>query len=358
MASNSFGNLFRFTTWGESHGPAIGVVIDGCPAGLLLSEPDFAADLKRRAPGTAPLTSLRNEKDTPQILSGVFEGKTTGAPISILIENQDAQSTPYDQVKELLRPGHANYTYLSKYGVFDHRGGGRASGRETACRVAAGVVAKKLIAQEGMEVHAYIRQMGEIVGEELSDLSKRDLSPVYCPDEAASQKMCSELQQVKAAGDSLGAVVEFIAQGVPLGLGDPVYEKLEARLAFALMSLPATKGFEIGEGFACAKKRGSEFNDLFEKEEERVITSTNRSGGVLGGISTGMPIVGRVAFKPTSSIFQPQITLNLQGERSVLTMPTSVRLDPCVAVRGVVVVEAMVALVLADLLLMNSSAKL
>ncbi len=354
MGSNSFGNIFRFTTWGESHGPAIGVVIDGCPAGLALSEEDLWVDLARRAPGINSLTSPRKEPDQPQILSGVFEGKTTGAPISIMIQNRDVKSAPYDAVRQHLRPGHANFTYLSKYGIFDHRGGGRASGRETACRVMAGAVAKKFISQEGITVHAYIRQIGSVIAEELSDFQ----SPVYCPDPVASQKMVAELERVKAEGDSLGGVVEFIVEGVPVGLGDPVYDKLEARLAYALLSLPATKGFEIGEGFASAAKQGSDYNDLFEKEDDRVVTTTNRAGGVLGGISTGMPIVGRVVFKPTSSIAKAQKTLTTEGERGVLELPSSLRVDPCVALRGVVVIEAMVALVMADALLMNRCVKL
>jgi chorismate synthase len=275
-----------------------------------------------------------------------------------MVHNQDVRSTPYQEIKDLFRPGHANFTYLAKYGIFDYRGGGRSSGRETVCRVIAGVVAKKLIQEEGISVQAYIRQVGNIEAVELSDLKKRDESPVYCPDLAASEQMVAELKRVKVEGDSVGAVVEFIAEGLPAGLGEPIYEKLQARLAYALMSLPATKGFEIGEGFSAAAQQGSKFNDGFEQEGTTVVTSTNYAGGTLGGISTGMPVIGRVAFKPTSSIFKPQQTLTTAGEKSVLTLPESLRLDPCVALRGVVVVEAMVAVVLADLVLMNRLAKL
>jgi chorismate synthase len=357
MGSNSFGNIFRFTTWGESHGPALGVVIDGCPAGLLLSETDFLPDLKRRAPGQSSLTSPRNEPDLPKILSGVFDGKTTGAPISILIENRDVRSSDYTAVQQLLRPGHANFTYLAKYGCFDHRGGGRASGRETVCRVAAGVIAKKLLALYAIEVTAYISQIGAVMATELSDLRQRDESPVYCPDRAATELMCAELQKVKAEGDSLGGVVSFIANNVPPGLGDPVYEKLDARLAFALLSIPATKGFEIGSGFSGCQQKGSEHSDSFTKEGEKIITATNFAGGILGGISTGMPITGRVAFKPTSSVTKPLSTLTLEGEKAEFEMPKTARTDPCIALRGVVVVEAMTAVVLADALLMNRFSK-
>jgi chorismate synthase len=353
MGTNSFGNIFRFTTWGESHGPAMGVVIDGCPAGIALAVADFLPDLRRRAPGNHPLTSPRQESDLPEILSGLFEGKTTGAPIAIVFHNRDAKSSDYHSLQHLLRPGHANFTYLAKYGVFDYRGGGRASGRETVCRVAAGVVAKKLIAREGMEVAAYVSQIGAVVAEQLSDVTRRDESPVYCPDLMASQQMVAELERVKALGDSLGGVVSFIATGVPAGLGDPIYEKLEARLAYALLSIPATKGFEIGSGFASAAALGSEHSDLFVKEQEQIVTATNFAGGVLGGITTGMEVTGRVVFKPTSSVTKSLPTVTVAGESATVQMPATSRLDPCIVLRGVVVVEAMVAIVLADALLMN-----
>lgn len=363
MASNSFGSVFKITTWGESHGKAIGVVIDGCPAGLSITDEEINAALAMRAPGNSPYTSPRSETDQAQILSGVFEGKTTGTPISILIPNRDADSTKYEPVKDLLRPGHANYTYLEKYGVFDYRGGGRSSGRETACRVAAGAIARKLLLLNGIDILAYVKQIGSVEAKvEAVNLdflrSTVHQSPIFCPEESSAQVMMTLIDQAKTAGNSLGGVVEFVAASVPAGLGDPVYEKLEAKLAYAMMSLPATKGFEIGMGFASASMSGSEHNDSFAKKNDTVHTTTNHAGGILGGISTGMPIVGRVAFKPASSIRMPQQTLNLSGESAPFQLPEGSRHDPCVAIRAVPVVEAMVALVLADTLLLNRCARL
>ncbi len=357
MGSNSFGTIFRITTWGESHGPAIGVVIDGCPAGLELAEQDLLPDLQRRAPGSNPHTSTRKEPDTPQILSGVFEGKTTGAPISILIPNQDAKSQAYRSIENLLRPGHANYTYLAKYGIFDHRGGGRASARETACRVAAGSIAKKFLLQMNISVQAYIKQIGSIKATEL-ELSSAAMNAVYCPDARASKQMVAELERVRLEGDSLGGVVEFVATGLPAGLGDPVYEKLEANLAKAMLTLPATKGFEIGSGFDGAAMQGSVHNDLYENQNGDIRTQTNLAGGILGGISTGMPLVGRVAFKPASSIAKTQSTVTTEGQSATLELPPGSRHDPCVAIRAVPVVEAMLALVLVDAVLLNRCALL
>lgn len=334
MASNTFGTIFKITTWGESHGRAIGVVIDGCPAGLEVDESEINLALSLRAPGKNPYVSARNEEDKVEILSGIFEGKTTGAPISLLIPNKDADSSAYEPIKDLLRPGHANYTYLEKYGIFDYRGGGRASGRETACRVAAGAIAKKFLASFGIEVSAYLKQVGQAV---------------------TKSEMLALIEQAKAEGDSYGGLVEFIVTSVPVGLGDPVYEKLEAKLASALMGLPATKGFEIGSGFGAVSMKGSEHNDLFISPGK---TATNHSGGVLGGITTGMNVVGRVAFKPTSSIKKQQETLTISGEKAIFSLPAHSRHDPCVAVRAVPVVEAMVALVIADAVLLNRCAKL
>jgi len=357
MGSNSFGTIFRITTWGESHGPAIGVVIDGCPAGLELSEQDLFPDLQRRAPGSNPHTSTRKEPDIPQILSGVFEGKTTGAPISILIPNKDAKSEAYDALEKLLRPGHANYTYLAKYGIFDYRGGGRASARETACRVAAGSVAKKFLCKMEISIQAYIKQIGSIEATDL-DLDSALTNAIYCPDEKASGQMVLELERVRSEGDSLGGVVEFIATGLPTGLGDPVYEKLEANLAKAMLSLPASKGFEIGSGFEGAAMQGSSHNDLYENQTGVIRTKTNSAGGTLGGISTGMPLIGRVAFKPASSIAKSQSTVTTEGHPATLELPPGSRHDPCVAIRAVPVVEAMVALELADAVLLNRCARL
>jgi chorismate synthase len=357
MGSNSFGTIFKITTWGESHGPAIGVVVDGCPAGLELSEKDLLPDLQRRAPGSNPHTSTRKEPDTPQILSGVFEGKTTGAPISILIPNKDAKSGAYDALEKLLRPGHANYTYLAKYGIFDYRGGGRASGRETACRVAAGCVAKKFLSQMEISIQAYIKQIGSIEAIELN-LDSAPTNIVYCPDEKASEQMVLELERVRLEGDSIGGVVEFVATGLPTGLGDPVYEKLEANLAKAMLSLPASKGFEIGSGFEGAAMHGSSHNDLYENQSGAIRTKTNSAGGIIGGISTGMPLLGRVAFKPASSIDKIQSTVTTEGHPAILELPPSSRHDPCVAIRAVPVVEAMVALVLVDAVLLNRCARI
>ena len=357
MASNSFGNIFRITTWGESHGKAIGVVIDGCPAGIHLSDADINQALALRMPGKSAFTSPRREADTAEIYSGVFEGVTTGAPISIIILNQDADPSKYEPIKSLLRAGHANYTYTQKYGVFDHRGGGRASARETACRVAAGAVAQKLLDREEIQVISFMRSIGEIHSE-LSSIdainhSARIMdSSLFCADPIAEEKMQQAIEDAKSAGDSLGGVVEFVIHNMPAGLGDPIYEKLEANLAKAMLSLPATKGFEIGEGFMAAKMQGSEHNDIFIAADKNP-TATNHAGGTLGGISTGMPLYGRVAFKPTSSINKPQATIDFQGEQRTFQLPEGSRHDPCVAIRAVPVVSAMCQLVIADALLLN-----
>lgn len=363
MASNSFGNIFKITTWGESHGKAIGVVIDGCPAGLEINDNEINAALGLRAPGRNPFTSPRTEGDKGEIFSGVFEGKTTGAPICIIIPNQDVDSSKYEPIKDLLRPGHANYTYLEKYGIFDYRGGGRASARETACRVAAGAIAKKLLEHYGIHLTAYIKQIGSVeaaIAEDDLEVIRNATyeSPIFCPDKNATTAMAALIEKAKVEGDSLGGIVEFIAEAVPLGLGDPVYEKLEANLAHAMMGLPATKGFEIGSGFRSVVMHGSEHNDSFTKESGEVQTQTNYAGGTLGGISTGMPIIGRVVFKPTSSIMKPQDTLTTNGEKATFQLPAGSRHDPCVAIRAVPIVEAMAALVLVDALLLNRCVKL
>lgn len=364
MASNFFGQIFRVTTFGESHGPGIGAVIDGCPAGLPLSEEEINGQLALRQPGKSPFTSPRKEEDRVEILSGVFEGRTTGAPIALWIRNKDADSKPYEPIRNLYRPGHANFTYLKKYGIFDDRGGGRASARETAARVAAGAVAKKLLAHYQIDCVAFIAEIGGVALEncDLSDLEalrKRTYAnPIFCPDERTSQQMVEKLAEAKEEGDSLGGIIACVAHA-PSGLGDPVYGKLEAMLAAAMLSLPATKGFEIGAGFQAARLKGSEHNDGFDLDTEgQVRTATNFAGGTLGGISTGSPLYFRVAFKPTSSIKKSQATVTLQGEKSLFQLPESARHDPCVAIRGVPVVEAMAALVLADALLMGRNARL
>lgn len=363
MASNSFGSIFRITTWGESHGKGIGVVIDGCPAGLEISEEDINTALALRMPGRNQYTTPRKEPDVGEIYSGVFEGKTTGAPISIVIHNKDADSSKYEPIKKLLRPGHANYTYIEKYGSFDYRGGGRSSARETACRVAAGAVAKKLLDHYGIIAAAYIKAVHDIeatIDVENLQQVKQDTyeNPVFCPDAKAAKAIMDKIEEYKELGDSLGGVIEFAANNLPVGLGDPVYEKIEANLARAMMTLPATKGFEIGEGFHAARMLGSTHNDAFETKEGHVQTKTNKAGGTLGGITNGMPLVGRVAFKPTSSIKKAQETVDLEGKKKEFKLPEGSRHDPCVAIRAVPIVEAMLSLVIADAILMNRCAKL
>lgn len=361
MASNSFGKIFKITTFGESHGKEIGVVIDGCPSGLKIDEEYINQALELRAGGKSACTTPRKETDIAEIMSGVFEGKTTGAPICITIKNQDADSSKYEPIKDILRPGHANFTYLKKFGIFDYKGGGRASARETACRVAAGAIALKFLEQNGILVSAYLKQVGNVVAtipDDFDALEKNKiLSPIFCPDLKASNLMTALIEEVKQEGDSIGGVVEFIVLNAVVGLGSPVYEKLEAILASAMMSIPAAKGFEIGDGFESVTKKGSEHNDLFIKTDHRVETSTNHAGGILAGITTGMPIIGRVAFKPTSSIKGVQNSLTIDGEPCILELPTGSRHDACVAIRAVAVVKAMAAIVLADALLCNRGSR-
>lgn len=359
MASNFFGQIFRISTFGESHGPAIGVVIDGCPAGLSLSKQDIDEDLSKRQGGNTTFTTPRKEKDEVEILSGLFDGKTTGAPIAILIRNKEADSSQYDTLKSIYRPGHANFTYLEKYKIFDHRGGGRASARETVARVAAGAIAKKMLAHFHIECLAFLSGVGEINTQSFEDSSllelrkKIETSSIFCPDSEAEIKMIDELKRIQKEKDSIGGIVTCIAN-IPSGLGDPIYNKLEANLAFAMLSIPASKGFEIGSGFAATRMKGSEHNDPFDIDQnKKVILTSNRAGGVLGGISTGSPLIFRVPFKPTSSIRIPQNTVNLQKEKTALQMPETGRHDLCVAIRAVPVIEAMTAIVLADALLMN-----
>ena len=324
---------------------------------------DINEALALRAPGKSPYTTPRKETDHAQLYSGVLQGKTTGAPISIVIPNVDAKSDSYEPIKNILRPGHANFTYLEKYGVFDYRGGGRASARETACRVAAGAIAKKLLQHFGVQTGAYLAAVGGIQvaihHEDLKELHTATLTnPIFCPDPIAADRIMARITQAKNNGDSLGGIVAFMACGLPVGLGDPIYDKLEANLAKAMLSIPATKGFEIGDGFAAASLSGSLNNDLFINEKNQIKTRTNHAGGTLGGISTGMPLFGRVAFKPTSSINRAQESVNTEGLETDFKLPEGSRHDPCVAIRAVPVVDAMCALVLADALLMNRSARL
>ncbi|NQE06193.1 Chorismate synthase [ANME-1 cluster archaeon GoMg1] len=350
MSGNTFGNIFRVTTWGESHGAAMGVVVDGCPAELELSEADVQHELDRRKPGVSELTTERKEADEVNILSGVFDGKTLGTPISMLVWNKDMDSSPYERIKNVARPGQADFTYQMKYGIRDYRGGGRASGRETAARVAAGAIAKKILATHDIQILGHVVEIGGIIAKEveIEELKANvDKNAVRCADSEAAGKMEVLIKQVKAAGDSVGGIVEVIAFGVPTGLGEPVFDKLDAELANALMSIGAVKGVEIGAGFAAARMKGSEMNDEFIIKEGRIRTRTNNAGGILGGISTGAPVVCRIAVKPTASISKPQRSVDMAKMEEV-ELKIEGRHDPCICPRIVPVAEAMVALVLAD----------
>ena len=349
---SSFGQLFRITTWGESHGGGVGVVIDGCPPRLELSDEDIQRDLDRRRPGQSAIVTPRDETDRCRILSGVFEGRTLGTPISILVKNKDAKPEAYSEMKTAFRPSHADFTYEAKYGIRNWQGGGRASARETVGRVAAGAVAKKIlseISQGRFEIVAYVTQIHEItarIDRSSVRLEAVERNAVRCPDEAAAELMTALIQSVRAEGDSVGGVIECVIRGVDAGLGEPVFDKLEADLAKAMLSLPASKGFEIGSGFAATRMKGSEHNDPFETREGRVRTTTNNSGGVQGGISNGEDIFFRVAFKPTSTIARDQKTVTTSQEE--ITLAARGLHDPCVLPRAVPIVEAMAALVLCD----------
>ncbi len=350
MTGSSFGSVFRITTWGESHGPALGVVIDGCPSGLKITEKEIQKELDRRKPGQSDITSSRKEEDHLQIMSGVFEGKTTGTPISLIIENTDQAGKDYSQLADKYRPSHADYTYDVKYGLRDHRGGGRASARETIGRVAAGAIAKKILKTGAkVEILAYVKQVREIrskINPDTVKLSQVESNIVRCPDQSAAKKMIKLIEKMKKAGDSVGGIIECVVKNVPAGLGSPVFDKLEARLAQAMLSLPATKGFEIGSGFEATLMTGFQHNDPLLKKGRKVVTKSNHAGGVVGGISNGMDIVFRVAFKPTATIFKKQKTVTKAGKETTLQM--SGRHDPCVLPRAVSIVEAMTALVLTD----------
>ena len=345
MSYNSFGHVFRFSTWGESHGPALGAVVDGCPPGLPLSEVDIQPFLDRRRPGQSKFTTQRQEPDTVKILSGVFEGRTTGTPISLMIENVDQRSKDYSEVAKAYRPGHADYSYDAKYGFRDYRGGGRSSARETAARVAAGAVARLVIPE--VELLAYVVEIGgDAIDRDNFESAQIVRNPFFCPDEAAAGRWEKLLDEARKAGSSLGAVIECVARGVPAGWGAPLYAKLDSELAAAMMSINATKGVEIGAGFAAARLRGEENADAMRPGSNAPEFLANNSGGIAGGISTGQPVVVRVAFKPTSSILTPVETITREGEATEIV--TKGRHDPCVGIRGTPVVEAMMALVLAD----------
>lgn len=355
---NTFGNLFRITTFGESHGPAIGVVIDGCPAGLEIDETFIQQELTRRKPGQSRLTTQRKEDDAFTILSGVFEGKSTGAPIAIVIGNTDARSKDYAHLQHTYRPSHADFTYEAKYGFRDYRGGGRSSARETAARVAAGAVAKLLLRKYGVEIFAYVSQVGHITAPPYTqlDFSLTESNAVRCPHAPTAEKMIALIEQVRKARDTVGGVVTGVIRQVPPGLGEPVFGKFHAELGRAMLSINAVKGFEYGSGFAGVTMRGSEHNDIFVNHEGRIRTQTNYSGGVQGGITNGEDVYFRVAFKPVATLMQDQPSVDAAGNET--TVQGRGRHDPCVVPRAVPIVEAMAALVTVDFLLMNKTARM
>ena len=357
---NTFGKIFQISTWGESHGPAVGVTIDGCPAGVPIDEEAIQIELDRRRPGQSDITTPRSEDDRLEVLSGVFEGVSTGAPILLMVRNKDARPQAYDHLKDVYRPSHADYTYQAKYGHRDHRGGGRSSARETIGRVAAGAIARRILADSaGVELIAYVRRIHDIEAEIDAASVARDAvesNTVRCPDSDAAEKMIERIKQLRKEGDSAGGLVELVARGLPVGLGEPVFDRLEADLAKAMLSLPATKGFEVGSGFDGTRLTGSAHNDAFYKDGDEVRTRSNNSGGVQGGISNGEDLVCRIAFKPTATINKEQETVSTSGEETVLKARG--RHDPCVLPRAVPIVEAMAALVIVDHWFLDRSRKL
>ncbi|HWA33876.1 MAG TPA: chorismate synthase [Cyclobacteriaceae bacterium] len=356
--SNSYGTIFRITTFGESHGPAIGVVIDGCPAGLDIDEAFIQRELNRRKPGQSKITTQRKEDDTFKILSGVFEGKSTGTPMAIVIDNQDQRSKDYSHLENTFRPSHADFTYQEKYGVRDHRGGGRSSARETAARVAAGAVAKLLLRREQISINGFVSQVGNIKAPHYTelDLDKTEDNIVRCPDGATAEKMIALIDSVRLDRDTVGGLVTCVVKNVPAGLGEPVFDKLHAELGKAMLSINAVKGFEYGSGFEGIKLRGSQHNDAFVQDGGKIRTKTNHSGGVQGGISNGEDIYFNVAFKPVATIMQDQESVDKEG--NAVTVSGKGRHDPCVVPRAVPIVEAMAALAITDFLLRNKVSKL
>lgn len=355
MAGNSFGQLFKITTFGESHGPAIGVVIDGVPALLPLTEADIQKDLDRRRPGQSKITTQRQEADKVEILSGVFEGKTTGAPLALLIRNEDQRSKDYENIKDVFRPGHADFSYFTKFGIRDYRGGGRSSGRETACRVAAGAVAKKILAKHNIQIHVYTLAVADLVAKNI-DFNVIEQNIVRTADASIADAMIAKIDEARKNGDSLGAVLECVVKNTPAGLGDPCFDKLNARLAQALMSIATVKGIEFGDGFGASQLKGTVNNDRFVLKGGTVGTATNHSGGIMGGISTGEDIVIRMALKPPSSIPTPQKTLN--EKKQEVEVIVKGRHDPCLAPRVVPVAEAMIALTLVDCMMIQKSSQI
>lgn len=355
MAGNTFGNLFRVTSFGESHGAAIGGVIDGCPAGVRVDMLAVQEALNRRRPGQSDLTTPRKEKDRVEILSGLFNGVTTGTPIGFIVRNEDQRSADYSEISKVFRPSHADYTYEAKYGLRDYRGGGRSSARETIARVVAGAFAEQVLSSLNIEVLAFVDQVGSLRYEGIDFPSKEAIekSLVRCPDKEHSDAMVGLIEEVRDAKDSIGGAIRCMVQGVPAGWGEPVFDKLSARLGYAMLGINAVKGFEIGSGFRAAEYRGSAHNDAFEKKDDEVSTSTNRSGGVQGGISNGMIIDFRVAFKPVATIGLEQKTLSIEGKET--TLAAKGRHDPCVVPRAVPIIEAMTWLTLCDFYLLSKS---
>lgn len=357
MAANIFGNIFRITTWGESHGKANGVTIDGCPAGLKLSKKDIQQELDRRKPGQNQITTERKESDQVHIMSGVFQGKTTGTPISLVIYNEDADSSKYDSLKHIYRPSHADFTFDQKFGFRDYRGSGRASGRETVARVAAGAVAKKILARISVQIQAYVIQIGDIMAEQ-TDYDVIEKNNVRCADTEKAREMEALIVKLKHEGNSVGGKAEVIVSNLPAGLGDPVFDKLDADLAKAMLSIGAVKAIEFGAGFDVCSMTGTQYHDHFQNKDNKIVTLTNNAGGILGGISNGMPIIFRVAVKPTPSIMHPQPTVDQTGQACVLQLPKGSRHDPCILPRIIPVIEAMTALVLVDKWLIQKTVRL
>lgn len=350
MSGNTFGKIFKISTWGESHGPGVGVVVEGCPAGLPLKEKEIQKEIDRRRTGQSKVTTMRKEPDRVRILSGVFKGKTTGTPIGMWVENKDADSSKYEDIKDLFRPGHADFTYQMKYGSRDYRGGGRSSARETVGRVAAGAIAKKLLARQKINIIGYTKQIGAIAAKKI-DYKEIEKNIVRCPDKNMAKKMIDHILNVRKKGDSVGGIIEIVVKGVPPGLGEPVFDRLDADLAKAVMCIPAVKGVEVGAGFSAAEMLGSQCNDAFIRKAGRTTTRTNNAGGILGGISNGADIVIRFVVKPTSSINKEQDTVTRQGKKARIRVEG--RHDPCVCPRAVPIAESMVALTLVDHYLRN-----
>ncbi|MEP0984588.1 chorismate synthase [Ekhidna sp.] len=357
--SNTFGNIFRVTSFGESHGAGVGVIVDGCPAGLNLDESFIQSELDRRKPGQSRITTQRKEGDSFEFFSGVFEGKSTGAPITILIKNQDQKSKDYDHIKDVFRPSHADFTYQQKYGLRDYRGGGRSSARITAGWVAAGAIAKIMLNQQGLKCQAFVSQVGDLKLQKSYkelDLANTESNDVRCPDAETAQQMFDLIDMVRKERDTIGGVVSGVISGVPVGLGEPLFNKLHAAIGQAMLSINAVKGFEFGSGFEGVKMRGSQHNDIIENDGGKIKTSTNHSGGIQGGISNGEDIYFNVAFKPVATIMQDQKSINQQGDEATVTGKG--RHDPCVVPRAVPIVEAMSALVMADFYLLAQTNKL